>query len=370
MKKLKKRTSVLLLIALFLGACNNGSKQNKIVLDKSTIKSESQALLNFFESNGDFINSRAVPTLIEPENVFENLDKYLVIDLRSNSDYVNGHIDNAINIPAKELLNYLEKTESAAAYEKVVLVSYSSQTASYSTSILRLLGYGNIYSMKWGMSSWNKLTAGDWSKNISNKYAFKLEKKENAKPQKRNLPELKTGKNSVEKILYAQADTLLKLGLKRAKIKVDNVWAHPENYFIMNYWPKAIYDLGHIPGALQYTPKKSLSSKAYLLTLPTDKPIVIYDYTGQHASFVTAYLRMLGYDAKILLYGANSFMNGKMRTDSRLGHAFNPNKTPKDFALNIGKKPHNKPKAVSDTTKLKKDSVKKRTIIVEDEDAC
>ena len=40
-----------------------------------------------------------------------------------------------------------------------------------------------------------------------------------------------------------------------------------------------------------------------LNTLPKDKPIGVYCYTGQTSAQMTAYLQMLGYDAKTVLYG-------------------------------------------------------------------
>ena len=59
---------------------------------------------------------------------------------------------------------------------------------------------------------------------------------------------------------------------------------------------------------MQYTPKETIKLSADLKTLPTDKAVVIYCYTGQNSAFLTAYLRVLGYDAKSLLYGANGMI--------------------------------------------------------------
>jgi hypothetical protein len=55
--------------------------------------------------------------------------------------------------------------------------------------------------------------------------------------------------------------------------------------------------------------------------LPIDRPIAIYCYTGQNSAFVVAYLRLIGYDAKGLLYGTNSFMNGIM-VEEKIHNAF------------------------------------------------
>jgi rhodanese-related sulfurtransferase len=85
------------------------------------------------------------------------------------------------------------------------------------------------------------------------------------------------------------------------------------SYYTMCYWPEDKYlNNGHLPGAVQYTPKKSLSRATYLNTLPVDRQSVIYCYSGQHSKFVAAYLRMLGYDAKSLAYGANGFIHQVM----------------------------------------------------------
>ena len=41
-------------------------------------------------------------------------------------------------------------------FDRIVLVSNDGQHASYTTSLLRLMGYGNVYALRWGMSGWNK----------------------------------------------------------------------------------------------------------------------------------------------------------------------------------------------------------------------
>jgi rhodanese-related sulfurtransferase len=58
---------------------------------------------------------------------------------------------------------------------------------------------------------------------------------------------------------------------------------------------------GHIPGAYNYEPASNpFTTPALLTTLPTNRPVVIYCFTGQTSSYLAGYLRMLGYDAKSL----------------------------------------------------------------------
>jgi rhodanese-related sulfurtransferase len=102
-------------------------------------------------------------------------------------------------------------------------------------------------------------------------------------------------------------------GYDPAKITNATVFGNLSNYYIINYWPAAQYAApGHIPGAMQYTPKESLKLAADLKTLPTNKTIVVYCYTGQTSSHLVAYLRLLGYDAKTLMYGTNGMIYDNM----------------------------------------------------------
>ena len=70
--------------------------------------------------------------------------------------------------------------------------------------------------------------------------------------------------------------------------------------------------MGHIDGAMQYTPKVDLASTTFLLTLPTNMPVVVYCYSGQHSANMAAYLRVLGYDALSLTFGANGMIHDNM----------------------------------------------------------
>ncbi len=50
----------------------------------------------------------------------------------------------------------------------------------------------------------------------------------------------------------------------------------------------------------------------FLNTLPTNKKIAVYCYTGQTSAHVAAYLRVLGYDAKSILFGVNGMAHDTM----------------------------------------------------------
>lgn len=339
--KMNKKVYFLPIIFLAILFANTGCsgdnpKHKKTIEDVKANINESESLINFLEQSGNIISEKRIPTLISADKVKANLSKFFVIDIRKHKDYVAGHIDGAVNVEVKNLVDYMKTQVPAGTYEKVVLVCYSGHKASFATMGLQLLGYKNVYSMKWGMSSWDKnVAAKKWLKHPSDKYSSKLEKNSNPKGAKTKLPEIKTGKTVAYDILEERVKAIFnKLDFK---IGIDKLMENPSDYYIINYWPDYNYNKGHLPGAIQYDPKLSLLKNSDLLTLPTDKKVLVYDYTGQHASFVAAYLQILGYDAYTLTYGANSFMHSKL-TSLKIGHAFNSSQV-KNYPMVEGELP-------------------------------
>lgn len=325
MKKLNLFLLVILIPALTLWtSCGetqekaDGEGEKEVVVEIN----HTQLLLDKIVENGDFINTKLVPTMIKTKDVHANLENnFLLLDIRKAKDFAGGHIKGAVNIKLGALLDYV-KNNDIKKFEKVVMVCYTGQTASFAASALQILGHKNVYAMKWGMSSWNDKFAGKWLKNISNKYAEQIELTTNDKAAAGSLPKFACEKENGTDVLNARATKVLKEGLHDYLVTADMAFENPTDYYIVNYWPEKAYNLGHIPTAIRYQPKKSLKTSADLLTLPTDKKILVYCYTGQHSAFVTAYLRILGYDAYSLKFGSNSFMNTMLKENQDLGHGF------------------------------------------------
>lgn len=322
--------SALLALSLTLGSCGgNGAKTAEETTQKEVqAVDQFETLISYIENSGDLINNKIVPTMIEPDEVHENMAYYHIIDIRKEADFNKGHIEGAKNLKTSELINHFENNIDPASFPKIVMVCYSGQSAGFSTAILRMLGYDNVYDMKWGMSAWDESFAKEkWLKNVSNKYADQLETEASPKGTVTGYPQVMTTKTDGYAILRERAMQLLNDGFIKYTVKADELFTNGDNYYIINYWPEALYNAGHIPGAIQYQPKKSLGRATFLSTLPTDKTVVPYCFTGQHSSFVTAYLNLIGYNAKSLVYGANGFMNGLMiERDAKKYHAFSKKK--------------------------------------------
>jgi len=314
--------ALVLLLVLFAGCIGNkpGNKPAEEPVTKQEVKTpfeignETKALLKDLEDNGNYVNSQVFPSLIKASIVHESLGKnLLVIDLRSPGLFSEGHIKGAVNKRLEQLPDYFETGIKPFEYDKIIMVCEDGQVSSYATCLLRLMGYGNVYAMRWGMSVWNDTFAKEgWLKGVSGKYESALETIVNEKPAAKGMPDPGTGKSTGEEIGAARFSKLFKEGASNILITADEVFSNPQKYFVINLERKDKYEDGHIPGAVRYKPESTLGFTVEMATIPSDKTIVIYCGTGHNSGFATAFLRLFGYDARTLKYGNNSFMYDKM----------------------------------------------------------
>lgn len=306
MKIINKIIPLFLIFLIF--SCSESNLQVKEAVQEI---SKTQLVYDEIIKNGDFISSDEFPPIVNSTEVYQNLGKYLVVDVRKGLDYANGHIKGAVNIKLSELIDFAQFT-GFPDYEKVIIVCYTGQSASYGAAVLRMLGYDNVFVMEWGMSSWNKKFSAKWEKNINDNFQSKLVKKLTAKKENTTLPEFEAKRNSGAEILYNRAKMLLKDGFGKAAVTVDRVVPNLAKSYEICLTPEDLYKESHLKGAVLYK-ADDLKIETSLLSIPNNKIIVVYDLNAHKSTFITAYLKMLGYDAKTLKYGANSFMNSVLK---------------------------------------------------------
>jgi rhodanese-related sulfurtransferase len=324
MNKLNYSISVFIFLTIIItGGCagNSGEKNKEQVSAPAPVSktpvalgTETTLLLKDLVENGDYVNSLVFPSLIKSTIVNQSLGtNILVIDLRSADQFKSGHIKGAVNRKFEELPAYFETGIKPFEFEKIILVCEDGQVSSYTTSLLRLMGYGNVFAMRWGMSAWNRKYADEgWMKGVSGQFETKLETKVNERPAAVSMPDLRTGFATGEEIGTARFKKLFEEGTGEILVSADEVFADPGKFFIINLERKDKYEDGHIPGAIRYKPESTLGFTEEMASIPSDKTVVVYCGTGHNSGFATAYLRLFGYDARTLRYGNNSFMHDKM----------------------------------------------------------
>ncbi len=307
--------TLILIVAFVLSSCKSGKKD--------TIENDQFAkLAEFIETNGDYINSEDAPAVTGAEELMSKMeDNILIIDIRPEDQFLRKHIPGAVNVPFSDVIHYFETMINPSSFEVIYFISSDGQAAAFVNSLVRLLGYSNTKTIRYGMSSWDEESAKQyWLTYISSEYIDKLSIEETPKNPPGDYPKIMSVMNEPYDVLRERAKNLLSKPYNTYTVSVPEVMKDPSAFYIINYWGHALYSKGHLPGATQYTPKKSLMRNAELNTLPVDKPIVVYCFTGQHSATITAYLRILGYDAYSLKNGTNGFMHQMLVDD--IGHAF------------------------------------------------
>jgi rhodanese-related sulfurtransferase len=299
------------LLYLFIAATimfvNVGCSEDDDPVTPPTIN-ETEELIKYLEgTDGGYINN-AAPAVVSASSVNTDIlagANIAIIDVRSGADYAIGHIQGAVNVAIADIVTYY-KNNNLSSKTKVIVTCYTGQSAGLAVAALRLSGFSNVSSLKWGMCSWAYPTSWNNAKLYGQTTPITKQMTANAKNTAGSLPTFtSTGKTTGAEIFESRLATVLTEGFTAIGITRETVYANLSNYYIVNYWPAAEYDQGHIEGAIQYTPKNDLKLATFIKTLPTNKTILVYCYTGQTSAQVATYLRILGYDAKSLQFGAN-----------------------------------------------------------------
>ncbi|MCF8374536.1 MAG: hypothetical protein K9H64_23145 [Bacteroidales bacterium] len=309
--------SLFLIVIVITGlfSCSNKEvKSKEEVASKIDTINAFPMLMQHLERENDYINTQA-PSIILASDVYAQLGKNIqIIDVRDAEKYAMGHINGAVNLSSDKVLDHLLNDIVPSKLDKIILVCENGDASTYITSVLRLIGYRNVFALKYGMSAWHKDFAKDyWLAATEKDYLAKLDTTSVAMPQKGDYPNLPMCQSTCAEAMEKMAQDLLKKDMSTLKISIDELLANPENYFIISYLPDNLYKAGHIPGSIQYAPRKSLRRDSVLNTLPLDKTIVPYCYSGHQTAAIAAYLNLLGYSAINLEYGMMGFMNEQMK---------------------------------------------------------
>ncbi len=313
MKKLSLLLIGLLLVpTFFFTSCDSGddpSDDNNVVSEPAFTILTKHMVEEGFDINKIIKNSDEEKFVQGPPAAADLqafLDKYYIIDIRSNDLFTTSHIEGAKLVAFSDIL-----TEAPNAGSKPILVvCKTGQTACYATALLRMYGYKHTQSLKWGMSGWNSST-DSWTGNVGTltngtNWSY------TAAPANiiYDNPTLSTTLTSGDAILKQRVEAVVAAGFGSATVSGAEVLNNPTQYFINNYFSEKDYlGFGHINGAYKILPL-TLGDDTYKgLDPAAGAKVVTYCYTGQTSAVVTACLRVLGYDAYTMTFGMNGVSN-------------------------------------------------------------
>lgn len=300
---------------------------NFVPIDKIELD-ETAEILRYIESTGDFANTDLAPALVYAQEILTNTLQYFILDVRESQQYISGHIDGSINILPMQLFETVDSLFTLNPTKKIAIVSQNGQASSYYTCLLRIAGYNNVYTLNYGMASWNIDFANEWFSALGNNDQS-YTNIEYPKYSYTHLPVLEFPAEIVStkgKTIY-RVKEIIKKGFAKGINYSENISSGIANtHFLVCYGPVRLYNefkvggKGHPENAVWFKDATLFEFRSVysLQTLPNDQPILIYSGDGQLSASMVAYLTVLGYNVKTLLFGANQLFYLRLDSEPEL----------------------------------------------------
>ncbi len=300
----------MLAFAALLIVTTSCDKDDDEVDDPIVVVDNYALMTDYLKANTMDLTDVATSWTISAHDLDSLINDYYVIDLRASADYTTGHIPGSVNTTLANILTEAGNSDG----KPIVVVCYTGQTASHGHVALRLSGYTDSRILLFGMSSWN-VDFDSWSANIGDVAVGHTNWSTTntiATNVAYSLPTFTSSKTAGQEILEERVQEMLDNGLQG--VTNADVLATPTNYFINNYWASTDVDhYGHIKTAYRIQEDLSLAADGFK-NLDKDATIVTYCWTSQTSSLITAYLNILGYDAKSLKFGANGMIHTALQS--------------------------------------------------------
>ncbi|MCC6166619.1 MAG: hypothetical protein IT329_05265, partial [Caldilineaceae bacterium] len=196
----------------------------------------------------------------------------VIVDVREESEYAEGHVEGAINIPIRTLAQNLALIPKD---KPVVVYCASGHRAGMATTALRVLGYDNVRSFPGGWKAWS--AAGE--------------------PVSTDAVQAEAGTApEIDPALVSAVDEFLS-GIPEGFYSIGTVEKLSEamdaGAFLIDVREPSEFAEGAIPGAVNI-PIRTLGKS--LDQIPADQPVVVYCASGHRAALSTAALQIMGFD--------------------------------------------------------------------------
>ncbi|HSP47339.1 MAG TPA: rhodanese-like domain-containing protein, partial [Clostridiaceae bacterium] len=214
-----------------------------------------------------------------------------VLDIRTAEDYAKGHIKGAVNLPWGPAI--AENLSKIPTDKPIYIYCYTGQTAGQAVMTMNVAGI-EARSVHFG-----------WNLGISKVDGFEAVTVTEAATLSGTGKEINAAVQTAVTDYYAGLGKITDAKFKNYKISEDDlkalVDAKDSSIYILSVRKAEDYLKGHIEGANNIPFGKGM--EASFATLPKDKKIVVYCYSGQTSGQTTAALRLMGYDAVSLNAG-------------------------------------------------------------------
>ncbi|MBK5241970.1 rhodanese-like domain-containing protein [Clostridium sp.] len=318
MKKSKILSSLIALtIAVSLVGCGSSANStNNATKDapktEETTKAPEKTDVVAEVANGYFANMPDDNYKISEKTFVEQVkaeEDMFILDIRQADVYAEGHIKGAVNAPWGTAIS--DNLDKLPKDKTIMVYCYTGQTAGQTVALLNMAGF-NARSVNLG---WNLgISKVDGVEDVTETTLNDFADVESIEIK----PEIKTAIVDYFNGLATVKDTDFanyKISEENAKKLID---AKDDSIVVLSVRSAEDFAKGHIDGATNIAWGKGMQEN--FSTLPTDKKIIVYCYTGQTAGQTVAGLKMLGYDAVSL--------NGGMGTDSNAPSGWANNEFP------------------------------------------
>lgn len=94
-----------------------------------------------------------LPVVLQTE-VIEQQDKYFIVDVRTEGEFKEGHVPNAVNMPLSDLTQFIE--ELKRTNKPILVYCRSGKRAWQAEQIMIDSGVTNVYHLDGDMLAWYK----------------------------------------------------------------------------------------------------------------------------------------------------------------------------------------------------------------------
>ncbi len=111
--------------------------------------------LNFLELVTDALTRVKEVDVVEVKNKLENKESFLLIDVREESEWMEGKIPEAIYLGKGIIERDIEAREPDKE-KKMVLYCQGGYRSALAADSLQKMGYKNVFSLRGGFGEWSK----------------------------------------------------------------------------------------------------------------------------------------------------------------------------------------------------------------------